>query len=129
MLFRRLHLSRPQPGERAGAVFHGADDYDAFLELMAESSVRTHAHPGLSPDHRETTDGHRKEMRKFLQSILDSVFSVVISFSKQKSTANAARHAVVPSRERRIDQLGSSDRHRRSPGGRTITVRNQGVSA
>ena len=28
-------------GNAAGAVFHGADDYDAFLDLMAESSVRT----------------------------------------------------------------------------------------
>ena len=28
-------------GNARGAVFHGADDYDAFLDLMAESSVRT----------------------------------------------------------------------------------------
>jgi putative transposase len=28
-------------GNARGAVFHGADDYEAFLDLMAESSVRT----------------------------------------------------------------------------------------
>ena len=28
-------------GNARGAVFHGADDSDAFLDLMAESSVRT----------------------------------------------------------------------------------------
>ena len=42
MLLRRLHRSRPQSGELARAtVFHKAADYDALLDLMAESSVRT----------------------------------------------------------------------------------------
>src|ERR1700677_1902268 len=28
-------------GNARGAVFHGDDDYDAFLDLMAEASLRT----------------------------------------------------------------------------------------
>ena len=41
VLLSGLHLSRAQPVKHAGRGVPGADDYDAFLDLMAESSVRT----------------------------------------------------------------------------------------
>jgi hypothetical protein len=35
------HITSSTGETRGGAVFHGADDNDAFLDLMAESTVRT----------------------------------------------------------------------------------------
>jgi hypothetical protein len=40
----------------------------------------------------------------------------VVSFTQQERAANTARYAVIPPGKRDIDQLGSSDRHRESPG-------------
>src|ERR1700677_556453 len=68
-------------------------------------------------DSRESTDGHRKDSRKFLEPVLQPLLAIVVCFTQQERAANAARYAVIPGGKRDIDQLGSSDRHRESPGG------------
>jgi hypothetical protein len=74
--------------------------------------------------HRETTDTYREEFRKFLEPVLDPLHAIVISFPHQERAAHAACDAVVPAGQRDIDELGASDRHKRSPAeGARITVR------
>jgi hypothetical protein len=46
--------------------------------------------------HRETTDGHREDVRGFLEPVFDPLFAILITLAQQKRTAHAARHAVVP---------------------------------
>jgi hypothetical protein len=73
---------------------------------------------------RESTDGHRKDLREFLEPVLQPLLAIVVSFTQQERAANTARYAVIPVGKRDIDQLGPSDRHRESPGGgHTSTVR------
>ena len=67
-------------------------------------------------NHREATDGHRKNTREFLEPVLQPVLAVVVSCTEQTRAANTARHAVIPAGKGHINQLGSSDRHRESPG-------------
>jgi hypothetical protein len=62
---------------------------------------------------RESTDGHGKNTREFLEPVLQPLLAVVVSFTQQERAANTARYAVTPAGKRDIDQLGSSDRHRR----------------
>ena len=67
--------------------------------------------------HRETTDGHGEDLRKFLESAFKPLLAVVVSFAEQGRLANTARHAVVLASQRQIDQFRSSDRHGKSPVG------------
>jgi hypothetical protein len=74
--------------------------------------------------HRETTDGHRKDLRKLFEPVLKPLLAVVISLTEQERAAHAARDAVVPAGQRNINELGASDRHQWSPAeGTCITVR------
>jgi hypothetical protein len=57
------------------------------------------------------------DSREFLEPVLQPLLAVVVSFTLQERAANAARYAVIPAGKRDIDQLGSSGRHRESPGG------------
>jgi hypothetical protein len=67
--------------------------------------------------HRETTDGHRKDLRKLFKPFLKPLLAVVISLTEQERATHAARDAVVPAGQRNINELGASDRHKRTPDG------------
>src|SRR5262249_50632316 len=70
-------------------------------------------------------DGDREDSRKFLEPGLDPQLAVLRPFAEQEGAADAARHAVVPARDRGIDQMRAGDRHGDSPGCSTdgITAR------
>jgi hypothetical protein len=67
--------------------------------------------------HRETTDGHRKDLRKLLKPVLKPLLAVVISLTEQERATHAARDAVVPAGQGHIHQLSARDRHKRTPDG------------
>jgi hypothetical protein len=75
--------------------------------------------------HREPTDGHGEDFRKFLEPVFESLPPVVVSFSEQERLAYTARHAVVRPGHGQINQFRSSDCHGKSPVGLLRgTVRN-----
>jgi hypothetical protein len=55
---------------------------------------------------RESTDGHRKDLREFLEPVLQPLLAVVVSFTQQERAANTARYAVIPAGKRDIDPIG-----------------------
>jgi hypothetical protein len=69
----------------------------------------------IAVHHRETTDTYREEFHKFLEPVLDPLHAIVISFPQQERATNAACDAVVPAGQLDINELGASDRHKRSP--------------
>jgi hypothetical protein len=50
--------------------------------------------------HRESTDGHGEDFRKFLEPIFEPFVTVVVAFSEQERLAYTARHAVIPAGQR-----------------------------
>jgi hypothetical protein len=67
--------------------------------------------------HREPTDRHDEDFRKFLKPVFEPILQAVVSFSEQELVAYTARHAVVPPGHGQINQFRSSDRHGKSPEG------------
>jgi hypothetical protein len=59
-------------------------------------------------------------IRELLESVLDLLLTVLVSFAQQERAANTARHALIPAGQQHINQLSSSDRHRHSSGGITV---------
>jgi hypothetical protein len=47
---RRTLLSRHQPGQGSGEVFHKPEDYASFCQLLQEAADRVRAGSGLLPD-------------------------------------------------------------------------------
>ena len=63
--------------------------------------------------HREPTDRHREDFGKFLQASIDQFFTTVeIPFPEQEGAADTARHAVIPTSQRNIDEVSAGDRPR-----------------
>jgi hypothetical protein len=46
--------------------------------------------------HREPADGDGEDLRKFLESVFDPLFTDSLTFTKQEGAANATGDAVVP---------------------------------
>jgi hypothetical protein len=72
--------------------------------------------------HREPTDGHGEDFRKFLEPVFEPILPAVVSFPEQERLAYTARHAVVPPGHGQINQFRSSDRHGKSPVGLRVTL-------
>jgi hypothetical protein len=59
----------------------------------------------------ETTDSHRETTGKLLEPILDPLLTVMFVITQQIGASHAASNAVVPARQRRINQMCASDCH------------------
>jgi hypothetical protein len=55
--------------------------------------------------------GDGKDLREFLQAMLDPFFAVLRSFRKQERPPDAAGDAVIPPTNRSIDQARTGHRH------------------
>jgi hypothetical protein len=77
--------------------------------------IKPHEHMQVIVHHREPTDGHGEDFRKFLEPVFEPLPPVVVSCSEQERLAYTARHAVVPPGHGQINQFRSSDRHGKSP--------------
>jgi len=62
---------------------------------------------------RKPRHGHREDFRKFFEPMLDPALAVVHPFPEQESPPHAARHTVIPAGYRRINQMGTRNRHDR----------------
>jgi DNA-damage-inducible protein J len=60
---------------------------------------------------RETADGDGGDLREFLESVFDPLFTVSRSFTKQEGASYVAGHAVVPAGYGGVDQVRASHCH------------------
>jgi hypothetical protein len=62
-------------------------------------------------EHGKAADGDREGLGQFPQPILDPLFAVGVTFTQQKSASDTPGDAVIPSRNRRIDQVSAGHGH------------------
>jgi hypothetical protein len=101
----------PRPAADEGDPSVGRFPHPTRLERRAGRAAAAHADDYPSPRNRPPPQQSRPQV----PPVLEPFFAVVVSFAQQERAANTARHAVVPTGDGGINQLGSSDRHRGSP--------------
>jgi hypothetical protein len=126
-------FSEPRPlGEVGGEMteeperFHAASDLksgDAAIDQNRNSEsvhraghrarLTTYRNMQMIVHHREATDGHRKTVSELLQPALNPFLAVVFFIAYTISSTHTASHAVILARQRWINQVSASDRHRR----------------
>jgi hypothetical protein len=72
----------------------GRDDVAASIVTTDFVTWAANRFKSMIVRYRKTADGHRKDLRKCLDPVLDPFLAAVISFTEQERAANAARHAL-----------------------------------
>jgi hypothetical protein len=90
---RRIVAPRKQPSPAPDDLLIRPPGRDVWVEPHQQMQVMI--------QHRESTNGHREDLREFPQP-----FSIgtVRSFTEQERAAHAARPAVIPASHGRIDE-------------------------
>jgi hypothetical protein len=95
--------------------------------VLVSVQLRPRFRPQMVIHDRGATDGHRKVLREFLEPVFQPLLAVVLFSIPQERAAATARHTVISAGEGHINQLGSSDHHRESPGVDVTTVHHASI--